>query len=75
LRKVRLKLKEVLKERNLTQTELADLTKEYGSPIRQASISDMVRNSRDSVNMRYIETIAHVLEIDDITELIDFVEK
>ncbi|MCM3497664.1 helix-turn-helix transcriptional regulator [Paenibacillus lactis] len=65
MRKITIKLNEVLQSRNLTQTQLSEM-----SGVRQAAISEMSRNIREQVNLKTLEKIADALNIDDITELI-----
>lgn len=63
---MRIKLKEVMEERELTQSKLAEMT-----GIRQAAISEIVNNRRDTINKAHLETICKTLEItsfDDILE-------
>ncbi|MBG9453320.1 hypothetical protein ABE61_04320 [Lysinibacillus sphaericus] len=63
---MRIKLKEVMEERGLTQSKLAEMT-----GIRQAAISEIVNNRRDTINKAHLETICKMLEIksfDDILE-------
>lgn len=64
---VYLKLKEVLKERGITQKELAEMT-----GIRPTTISEMVNNQRSTINKEHLRKIIEVLEIEDIREIIDF---
>jgi putative transcriptional regulator len=63
--KLRVKLDEVLKDRNMSQKELAELT-----GIRPAAISELYNNQRKSINRDHIEKIAAALNISDINELI-----
>lgn len=63
--KLYVKLTEILKERNMTQKELAELTE-----IRPAAISELANNQRRSINREHIERIAEALGIKDISELI-----
>lgn len=63
--KLRVKLDEVLKDRNMSQKELAELT-----GIRPAAISELYNNQRKSINREHIEKIAAALNISDINELI-----
>ncbi|MGW8959065.1 helix-turn-helix domain-containing protein [Paenibacillus sp. NPDC055715] len=65
MRKIRLKLNEVMTQRGLTQTQLSEL-----SGVRQAAISEMSRNIREQINLKTLVKIADALEIDDISELI-----
>lgn len=63
--KIRNRLGEVLKERGLTQYELAEL-----AHIRLASIGHIARNPRAKVNIEHYEKIVKALGITDIRELI-----
>ena len=67
--KVKLKVKELLEERNITQKKLAQI-----SGIRESSISDIVRGTRTVINFEHLSKIAEALEIDNISQLIDFEE-
>lgn len=67
--KVKLKVKELLKERNITQKKLAQI-----SGIRESTISDIVRGTRTVINFEHLSKIAEALEIDNISQLIDFEE-
>ncbi|MEK3868373.1 MULTISPECIES: helix-turn-helix domain-containing protein [unclassified Paenibacillus] len=65
MRKITIRLNEVMQERGLTQTRLAEMT-----GVRQAAISEMSRNIREQINLKTLERIADALEIDDISELL-----
>lgn len=67
--KVKLKVKELLEERNITQKKLAQI-----SGIRGSTISDIVRGTRTVINFEHLSKIAEALEIDNISQLIDFEE-
>lgn len=67
--KVKLKVKELLEERNITQKKLAQV-----SGIRESTISDIVRGTRTVINFEHLSKIAEALEIDNISQLIDFEE-
>jgi len=67
MRNIEVKLKEILKERNLTQEQLSEMT-----GIRRATISDISTNSKTAMNRVHLARIADVLGIDDIRQLIDF---
>lgn len=67
--KVKLKVKELLEERNITQKKLAQI-----SGIRESTISDIVRGTRTVTNFEHLSKIAEALEIDNISQLIDFEE-
>jgi putative transcriptional regulator len=65
VRKVRVKVDEIIRARGITQTELA-----AKSGLRQASISELSNNMRNSINREHLAKIADALEIDDIRELL-----
>ena len=67
--KVKLKVKELLEERNITQKKLAQI-----SGIRESTISDIVRGTRTVIDFEHLSKIAEALEIDNISQLIDFEE-
>ena len=67
--KVKLKVKELLEERNITQKKLAQI-----SGIRESTISDIVSGTRTVINFEHLSKIAEALEIDNISQLIDFEE-
>ncbi|GMX65899.1 hypothetical protein Elgi_51700 [Paenibacillus elgii] len=69
MRKLKIKLKEILKQRNMTQLELSKL-----SNVRQAAISELCRNERKEINLEQIERIAKALNITEIGELLEFRE-
>lgn len=64
--KIQIRLKDVLKERKISQKELAKKTN-----LRESTISDICRNSKTVMNFEHMEKIAEALEITDITELIE----
>ena len=67
---IKLKLKELLEERNITQKKLAQM-----SGIRESTVSDIVRGTRTVINFEHLSKIAEALEIDHISQLINFEEK
>lgn len=66
---VRTKLKEIMKERNITQTQLSEM-----SGIRQGAISEMVRDIKDTINKRHLAKIMAALEITDFNEILERVD-
>ena len=64
---VKLKVKDALEKRELSQKRLAEM-----SGIRESTISDIVRGPRTVINFEHLSKIAEALEITDIRELIDF---
>lgn len=59
MKRLRLRLDEEMKKRGITQIELAER-----SGVRQATISEMVRNVRERWDIRNIERVADALDID-----------
>lgn len=64
---VKLKVKEELDKRELSQKKLAEM-----SGIRESTISDIVRGTRTVINFEHLSKIAEALKVTDIRELIDF---
>ena len=67
---VKLKVKEALESRKLSQKKLAEM-----SGIRESTISDIVRGTRTVIKFEHLSKIAEALEVTDIRELIDFEDK
>lgn len=65
--KIKLKIKEAITSRNMTQKELAQRT-----GIRESTISELSRGAKTGINFQYLGKIAEALNITDIRELIDF---
>ena len=63
---VRLRLKELLEEKDITQKKLAEM-----AGIRESTISDIVRGTRTVINFEHLGKIATALEVDDIRKIID----
>jgi transcriptional regulator with XRE-family HTH domain len=61
------RLGEILKERGMTQAELAELT-----GLRANTISEIVKNQRDVVNRKHIGAIAQALGIEEISVILYF---
>lgn len=64
---MRVKLKEIIEERGLTQLKVSEMT-----GIRQAAISELVNNRRDTINKSQLEAICKALEITDFNEILDW---
>lgn len=64
---VKLKVKEAIEKRDITQKKLAEM-----SSIRESTISDIVRGTRTVINFEHLSKIAEALQVEDIRELIDF---
>lgn len=67
---IKLKVKDVLEKKNISQKKLAEMAE-----IRESTISDIVRGTRTVINFEHLAKIANALNISDIRELIDLVEK
>lgn len=67
--KLRLRFKDIIDERGMTQTELAEMT-----GIRPAAISALVRGYVERLTIDHLERIGTALEITDVNDLITFVE-
>lgn len=65
--KIKIKIKDILESRKMTQKELAQL-----SGVREATISDIVRGTRTVINFEHLSKIAEALKVTDIRELMDF---
>ena len=63
---VKIKLKAILTERNMTQSELAKL-----SNLSETVISIFARGQGNSINKEYLSKIASALNIEDIRELLE----
>ncbi|WP_179030574.1 helix-turn-helix domain-containing protein [Paenibacillus kribbensis] len=68
--KIKIKLKEVLKTKGITQKNLEAMT---GIP--QSRISTLCSSNRQEVNLLMLEKIAHALDITDLSELIQLEEE
>ena len=64
---VKLKVKEAIEKRDITQKKLAEM-----SGIRESTVSDIVRGTRTVINFEHLSKIAEALQVKDIRELIDF---
>ena len=64
-----IKLKDLLRQRGMTQKELAQITN-----LREATISELVNSERRVINKEHVTKIAEALQIKDIRELVDFEE-
>lgn len=66
---IKVRINEILKERNMLQKDLAT-----ASGLRESSVSDMVRGIRSSVNLDSLEKVMDCLEITDYNEIFEKVE-
>lgn len=67
-KQLRIDVKRVLQERNMTAKELSEKT-----GIRYGTISDMPR--RSTINLEHVARIMEVLDITDIRELVHYEDK
>lgn len=65
--KVKMKIKDVMKERGITQGQLSEMT-----GINQATISILANGTRDAVNKEKIAKIAEALDLRSISDLMEF---
>lgn len=63
---VKIKIKEVLAERGMTQSELAKL-----SNLTETAVSKFVRGQGISINKEHLAKIASSLNITDISEILE----
>lgn len=64
--KIQIKLRDILKERGMTQKELAVLTN-----IRESTISSIARNQSESINTLNLMRIMQELDITDFNEILE----
>lgn len=62
----RLKLKEILDRRGMTQKELAEKT-----GLREAAISEIVNDTRSTYNKKHLSKIMKVLKVYDINDILE----
>lgn len=58
-RKIRIRLKDILQERDMAQAELSRL-----SGVREEVISRMVNNKYERIQLEHLECIMRILEVD-----------
>lgn len=66
LRKIKIKLDDILKERDMKQSKLAEI-----AGIRPNAISNLCRGYVDRLSIEHLEKICHALELQSISELIE----
>lgn len=64
--RVRIRLRDLLAERGLTQKQLAKM-----AGIRENTVSDLARGVKTSINIGHLEKIAMALKISDIRKILD----
>lgn len=69
IRKVKVKIHELVNQRGISLRELSRLT-----DIRHAALCELANQKRQNINFSHIEKIADTLELDDIRKIIDLIE-
>lgn len=69
-KKVVVKIADLVKAHQISLRELS-----RRSDVRHAALSELANGKRESINFSHIERIAEALNIDDIREIIELVEK
>ena len=64
---IKLRLKDLLEEKSMTQKQLSELT-----GIRPSTISKLTRNEGTGINYYHLKKICQVLKVNDISDIIDF---
>ena len=62
----RLKIKQLLEDRNMTQRDLADMT-----GLREAAISEMINGTRTVINKSHIAKIMDALDLTDLNDILE----
>jgi len=66
MKKLKIKLFKLLKEKNMTQAQLAEL-----ADIRPNAISNLTRGYVDRLSIEHIEKICNALQLESISELME----
>lgn len=66
MKKIKIKLKELLIDRNMTQSQLAEL-----ADIRPNAISNLCRGYVDRLSIEHLEKICEALQLESISELLE----
>lgn len=69
MRKIRIKLADILKEREIKQSKIAEMAE-----IRPNAISNLCRGYVDRLSIEHIEKLCHALELKSVSELIELVD-
>ena len=70
MKRIKIKLKEILSEKNMTQSELA-----LAADIRPNAISNLCRGYVDRLSIDHLEKICATLDLDSINQLIELEDK
>lgn len=66
MKKIKIKLKELLIARNMTQSQLAEL-----ADVRPNAISNLCRGYVDRLSIEHLEKICEALQLESINELLE----
>ena len=66
---VKLRLRDILKERGITQAEFSKI-----SGLRTAAVSELCNQMRTSIHIEHIRKVAEALDIRDMNELIALID-
>ena len=69
MKKIRIKLADILKERNITQSKIAE-----DAEIRPNAISNLCRGYVDRLSIEHIEKLCHALKLESVSDLIELVD-
>jgi transcriptional regulator with XRE-family HTH domain len=64
----KLKIKQLVEEKGLSQADLAEMT-----GLRCATISEMARNSRSVINKLHLAKVMDALDVTDLNDIIELV--
>ncbi|AMB18776.1 XRE-family transcriptional regulator [Bacillus phage Eldridge] len=64
----KLKIKQLLAEKGLSQAELAEMT-----GLRRATISEMSRNSRSVLNKVHVAKVMDALDVNELDQILELV--
>lgn len=70
MKRVKIRIGELLDSRGLTQAQLSEMT-----GVRQAAISQLSRGFVSRVSIDHLERIANALNIDDINDIITIIDE
>jgi len=66
MRKIRIKLADILKEKGMTQAQIAE-----AADIRPNAISNLCRGYVDRLSIEHLEKLSEALQLSSISELIE----
>lgn len=69
MKKIEIKLTKLLKERDMSQAQLAELAE-----VRPNAISNLCRGYVDRLSIKHLEQIGEALQLNSISELLEFIE-